>query len=124
MMRIYVYSEAIPSAFAQHANSIVHKIVVVYFTKSSVSGAAVEEYCHDIRSFMLEILPGNRVAQYVKTPTAQTGKVNVGRAIVEIKWTRDEVGPASFGTLPKSIQKVRGFTKWSLGRAGKVDPAK
>ena len=114
-MRIHVYFEAILFAFAQYANSVVHKIVVVHPTgKPSIIGAAVEEYCHDIRSFMLESLPGNRVAQYVKTPTAQTGKVNVGRPIVEIKWTRDEAVPASFGTLPKSIQNVGGFTNWSL----------
>jgi hypothetical protein len=114
-MRIHVYFEAVLFAFTQYANSVIHKIVVVHTTrKPSVIGGDVEEYCHDIRSLMLESLPGNRVAQNVKTPTSETGEVNVGRPIVEIKWTRDEAVPASFGILPKSIQKVRGFTNWSL----------
>jgi len=114
-MRIHVYFEAILFAFAQYANSVVHEIVVIDPTrKPSDRGAGVEEYCHDVRSPMLESLPGNRVAQYIKTPTAQTGEVNVGRPIVETKWARNEAVPASFGLLPKPIQEVRGFSSWSL----------
>jgi hypothetical protein len=106
-MRVHVNFEAILFAFAQHANGVVHKIEVI-----------------DPRSFMLKSLPGDGVAQYVETPTAQTREVNVGRPIVEIKWARDEAVPASFGILPKSIQEVGGFTNWGLCRTGEIDPAK
>jgi hypothetical protein len=125
LVRIHVYFEAILFAFVQYTNGVVHKIVVIDPTRRpSVRGSGVEEYCHDIRSSMLKSFPGDRVAQYVKTPTAQTGEVNVGRPIVEIEWARNEAVPASLGTLPKPIQEVRGFTNWSLCRTGKIDPAK
>jgi hypothetical protein len=124
-MRIHVNSEAILFAFAQHANGVVHKIEVIDPTRNqSIRRSDVEEYFHDIRSFMLKSLPGDGVAQYVEAPTAQTREVNVGRPIVEIKWARDEAVPASFGILPKSIQEVGGFTDWGLGRTGEIDPAK
>jgi hypothetical protein len=61
LMTIHVNSEAILFAFAQHANGVVHKIEVIDPTrnlKQSVRRSDVEEYFHDIRSFMLKSLPG------------------------------------------------------------------
>jgi hypothetical protein len=34
--------------------------------------------------------------------------------IVEIKLTKEEAVPASFGTLPKAIQELGRLAKWSL----------
>jgi len=60
LMGIHVYFEAILFAFPQYLDSVVHEVIVV-----------------DPRSFMLKSFPSDRVAQYVKAPTAQTGEMNI-----------------------------------------------
>jgi hypothetical protein len=63
---------------------------------------------------MLKRFSSDRVTQNVRSPTPETGKVNIGRPIVEIKLTKEEAVPASSGTLPKAIQELGRLAKWSL----------